>query len=119
MKALLSVLIGASIAMAAPFADAQEHCSDAVYEALGKFLKVKNFSSRYGDVDDSGKVAALCTTPADAIAGYVFAHGAGAGMDHPFMAALSGEGRLVLNPAASPFDEAMRSVRRQLAAAAA
>ena len=35
------------------------------------------------------------------------------------MAALSGEGRLVLNPAASPFDEAMRSVRRQLAAAAA
>ena len=43
------------------------------------------------EVPDSGKVAALCTTPADAIAGYVFAHGAGAGMDHPFMSALSGE----------------------------
>lgn len=34
------------------------------------------------------------------------------------MAALAGEGRLVLNPAASPFDEAMRAVRRQLAVAA-
>ncbi len=35
------------------------------------------------------------------------------------MAALAADGRLVLNPAASPFDEAMRAVRRQLAAAAA
>lgn len=34
------------------------------------------------------------------------------------MAALAGEGRLVLNPAATPFDEAMRAVRRQLSAAA-
>ncbi|WOB07542.1 alpha/beta family hydrolase [Piscinibacter gummiphilus] len=43
------------------------------------------------EVPDSGKVAALCMTPADASAGYVFAHGAGAGMDHAFMSALSGE----------------------------
>ena len=35
------------------------------------------------------------------------------------MAVLAAEGRLEQNPAASPFDEAMRSVRRQLAAAAA
>jgi len=35
------------------------------------------------------------------------------------MAVLAAEGRLVLNPAASPFDEAMRAVRQQLAAAAA
>ena len=35
------------------------------------------------------------------------------------MAALAADGRLVLNPAASPFDEAMRAVRKQLAAAAA
>jgi hypothetical protein len=35
------------------------------------------------------------------------------------MAALAGEGRLVLNPAASPFDEAMRAMRKQLATAAA
>ena len=34
------------------------------------------------------------------------------------MAALAGEGRLVLNPAASPFDEAMRAMRKQLSAAA-
>lgn len=35
------------------------------------------------------------------------------------MAALAGEGRLVLNPAASPFDEAMRAMRKQLSAVAA
>jgi hypothetical protein len=35
------------------------------------------------------------------------------------MAVLAGEGRLLLNAAASPFDEAMRGVRRHLAAAAA
>jgi hypothetical protein len=35
------------------------------------------------------------------------------------MAALAADGRLALNATASPFDEAMRAVRRQLAAAAA
>jgi hypothetical protein len=35
------------------------------------------------------------------------------------MAVLAGEGRLAVNAAASPFDEAMRGVRRQLSAAAA
>ena len=35
-------------------------------------------------------VAALLDTPAAARAGYVFAHGAGAGMEHAFMAALAG-----------------------------
>lgn len=34
-------------------------------------------------------VSALLCVPADASAVYVFAHGAGAGMDHPFMAQLS------------------------------
>lgn len=43
------------------------------------------------DVPGSGSVSALCMTPGDAIAGYVFAHGAGAGMDHAFMAALADE----------------------------
>ncbi|MBL0730061.1 alpha/beta family hydrolase [Piscinibacter sp. HJYY11] len=43
------------------------------------------------DVPGSGAVAALSMTPADPIAGYVFAHGAGAGMDHAFMSLLSDE----------------------------
>ncbi|MGC3984526.1 MAG: alpha/beta hydrolase [Pseudorhodoferax sp.] len=34
-------------------------------------------------------VDAVATTPADAEAAYVFAHGAGAGMAHPFMAAVA------------------------------
>lgn len=34
-------------------------------------------------------VDAIATTPDDAQAAYVFAHGAGAGMDHPFMAAVA------------------------------
>lgn len=41
------------------------------------------------DVPGSGSVSALCMTPPDAIAGYVFAHGAGAGMAQPFMASLA------------------------------
>ena len=36
-----------------------------------------------------GTVSALLQKPADAKAGYVFAHGAGAGMDHAFMAAIA------------------------------
>lgn len=36
-----------------------------------------------------GTTSALLYKPADAKAGYVFAHGAGAGMDHAFMAAIA------------------------------
>jgi uncharacterized protein len=42
-------------------------------------------------VDDSRSVSALLLTPADAHACYVLAHGAGAGMAHPFMAAAANE----------------------------
>jgi len=38
-------------------------------------------------VDESRRVSGLLQAPADARACYVFAHGAGAGMTHPFMAA--------------------------------
>ena len=38
-------------------------------------------------IDDALSVSALLCAPDDAWAGYVFAHGAGAGMTHPFMAA--------------------------------
>lgn len=38
---------------------------------------------------DGGAVSGLLQAPADAQACYVFAHGAGAGMDHPFMSALA------------------------------
>ncbi|MCR5883788.1 alpha/beta hydrolase [Rhizobacter sp. J219] len=41
------------------------------------------------EVPGAGAVSGLCMTPADATAGYVFAHGAGAGMDHAFMSQLS------------------------------
>jgi len=37
------------------------------------------------ELDDGSSVGALLCTPPQPIAGYVFAHGAGAGMDHPFM----------------------------------
>jgi len=40
-------------------------------------------------IDDTRSVSALLLAPADAVAGYVFAHGAGAGMDHAFMAAFA------------------------------
>jgi predicted alpha/beta-hydrolase family hydrolase len=43
------------------------------------------------EVPGSGPVAALGLAPAEAHAGYVFAHGAGAGMDHAFMSALCDE----------------------------
>jgi predicted alpha/beta-hydrolase family hydrolase len=42
-------------------------------------------------VPDVGNVSALLMAPADATACYVFAHGAGAGMAHSFMAAFAGE----------------------------
>ena len=42
-------------------------------------------------VDADNRVSALFQTPVDARACYVFAHGAGAGMTHPFMAALAAE----------------------------
>src|SRR3954467_14911228 len=38
-------------------------------------------------VDDAHRVSGLLQTPSTARACYVFAHGAGAGMTHPFMAA--------------------------------
>ena len=40
------------------------------------------------DVDPATRVSALLTRPADARAACVLAHGAGAGMTHPFMQAL-------------------------------
>jgi uncharacterized protein len=42
-------------------------------------------------VDGATRVSALLQTPADAHALYVLAHGAGAGMNHPFMAAIAAE----------------------------
>jgi hypothetical protein len=42
-------------------------------------------------VDDSRQVSGLLLVPTSASACYVFAHGAGAGMTHPFMAAMAGE----------------------------
>jgi predicted alpha/beta-hydrolase family hydrolase len=41
------------------------------------------------DVPGHGKVSALLTKPAGAAATYVFAHGAGAGMNHTFMQAVA------------------------------
>jgi predicted alpha/beta-hydrolase family hydrolase len=43
------------------------------------------------DLDDGQSLAALLTLPPDAMACYVLAHGAGAGMEHPFMAACARE----------------------------
>lgn len=40
-------------------------------------------------VEEQGDVSALLRLPDDAIALYVLAHGAGAGMEHPFMAAVA------------------------------
>jgi uncharacterized protein len=42
-------------------------------------------------VDDAHRVSGLLLAPPQARALYVFAHGAGAGMAHPFMAAVAGE----------------------------
>lgn len=41
------------------------------------------------DVPGGGKVSALLTAPAQPVATYVFAHGAGAGMTHTFMEAVA------------------------------
>ncbi|MEP7069058.1 MAG: alpha/beta family hydrolase [Usitatibacter sp.] len=43
------------------------------------------------EVEGSGRVAGLLVAPPRARASYVFAHGAGAGMAHPFMAAVANE----------------------------
>ena len=40
--------------------------------------------------DDTQRVSALLQAPPEARACYVLAHGAGAGMDHPFLAAIAG-----------------------------
>ena len=42
-------------------------------------------------VDDTQQVSALLQVPPDALACYVLAHGAGAGMTHPFMTAVANE----------------------------
>jgi uncharacterized protein len=42
-------------------------------------------------IDDATRVSGLLLAPADARACYVLAHGAGAGMKHPFMAAVANE----------------------------
>ena len=42
-------------------------------------------------VDDTRRVSGLLQTPPKARACYVLAHGAGAGMDHPFLAAVAAE----------------------------
>jgi predicted alpha/beta-hydrolase family hydrolase len=42
-------------------------------------------------VNDSSRVSALWQAPAQALACYVFAHGAGAGMAHPFMQSMADE----------------------------
>jgi uncharacterized protein len=42
------------------------------------------------DVDEERRVSGLLIAPKDARALYVLAHGAGAGMTHPFMAAIAG-----------------------------
>ena len=41
------------------------------------------------EIDGCGRVSALLTLPAAPAAAYVLAHGAGAGMRHPFMAAIA------------------------------
>lgn len=41
------------------------------------------------DVDDAGRISAILQIPPDARIGCVLAHGAGAGMAHPFMAAMA------------------------------
>jgi predicted alpha/beta-hydrolase family hydrolase len=43
------------------------------------------------EVDESSRVSALWQAPAQALACYVFAHGAGAGMAHPFMQSMADE----------------------------
>lgn len=43
------------------------------------------------DVDDTRRVSGLLQAPANARACYVMAHGAGAGMKHPFMTAVANE----------------------------
>ncbi len=42
-------------------------------------------------VGETGRVSALLQVPHDALACYVMAHGAGAGMTHPFMASVAAE----------------------------
>src|SRR5262245_21903229 len=42
-------------------------------------------------VDDATRVSGLLSAPKEARACYVLAHGAGAGMTHPFMAAVASE----------------------------
>src|ERR1700736_5895060 len=43
------------------------------------------------EINDAHRVSGLLLTPSRARACYVLAHGAGAGMDHPFMAAVAAE----------------------------
>ena len=53
------------------------------------------------DLDDAGRVSGLLLTPPRARACYVLAHGAGAGMTHPFLQAVAGRFEVTL--LAKPF----------------
>jgi len=65
------------------------------------------------DVPGSGTVSALRTLPAGAHAGFVLAHGAGAGMHHAFMAAVSdGLGRRGVATLRFQFPSMERASRR-------
>ena len=57
---------------------------------------------------DGGRVSAILDAPAHAWAGFVFAHGAGAGMRHPFMGSVAAGLAFFgfpLHPAGKPSDE--------------
>src|SRR5204863_9394500 len=65
------------------------------------------------DVPGSGAVSALLTAPAGAHAGFVLAHGAGAGMHHAFMAAVAdGLGRRGVATLRFQFPSMERASRR-------
>src|SRR5215472_17516986 len=52
-------------------------------------MSTGNAQSLYIDIDATRRVSALLEAPSAARACYVMAHGAGAGMQHPFMAAVA------------------------------
>lgn len=58
-------------------------------EAMADGVEVEAQSLRFEATASHGEVSALLVRPADARALYVLAHGAGAGMSHPFMETVS------------------------------
>ncbi len=50
---------------------------------------MKHFARLHVTTAQGNKVDAIATTPDEVDAAYVFAHGAGAGMEHPFMASVA------------------------------